>query len=74
VNVLDAEASLLNGKKKADYEAPLRTVGIELIVDLIEGLAYLVLVDPTSASSKAVKAKKLGVEVISEDQLLALIG
>jgi NAD-dependent DNA ligase len=74
VNVLDAEASLLNGKKNADYEAPLRTVGIELIVDLIEGLAYLVLVDPTSASSKAVKAKKLGVEVISEDQLLALIG
>jgi DNA ligase (NAD+) len=65
---------LLSGKKKADYEAPLRTVGIELVDDVIQGLAYLVLADPTSASSKAAKAKKLGVEVISEDQLLHLIG
>lgn len=65
---------LLSGKKKADYEAPLRAVGIELVDDVIQGLAYLVLADPTSVSSKAVKAKKMGVEVISEDQLVALIG
>ena len=65
---------LLSGKKKADYEAPLRAVGIELVDDVIQGLAYLVLADPTSVSSKAVKAKKMGVDVISEDQLVALIG
>jgi hypothetical protein len=65
---------LLSGKKKADYEAPLRAVGIELVDDVIHGLAYLVLADPTSVSSKAVKAKKMGVDVISEDQLVALIG
>jgi NAD-dependent DNA ligase/predicted DNA-binding WGR domain protein len=63
---------LLSGKKKADYEAPLRAVGIELVDDVIQGLAYLVLADPSSASSKAVKAKKLGVEVISEEQLMQM--
>ena len=64
---------LHSGKKKADYEAPLRAVGIELVDDVSKGLSYLVLADPTSTSSKADKARKLGVEVISEDQLLALL-
>ena len=65
---------LLSGKKKADYEVPLRAVGIELVDDVIQGLAYLVLADPASASSKAVKAQKMGVAVISEDELVKLIG
>ena len=63
---------LPSGKKKADYEAPLRAVGIELVDDVIKGLSYLVLADPASTSSKADKARKLGVEVISEAQLIAL--
>ena len=64
---------LPSGKKKADYEAPLRAVGIELVDDVIKGLSYLVLADPASTSSKADKARKLGVEVISEEQLQARI-
>ena len=63
---------LPSGKKKADYEVPLRAVGIELVDDVIKGLSYLVLADPASTSSKADKARKLGVEVISEAQLIAL--
>jgi NAD-dependent DNA ligase len=65
---------LHSGKKKADYEAPLRAVGIDLVDDVSKGLSYLVLADPDSTSSKADKARKLGVSVISEDQLLALLG
>lgn len=63
---------LLSGKKKADYEAPLRAVGLELIDDVVKGLSYLVLADPASTSSKADKARKLGVQIISEDELIAL--
>lgn len=43
-----------------------------MVDDVIHGLLYLVLADPASTSAKAVKARKLGVEVISEDQLIAL--
>ena len=64
---------LPSGRKKADYEAPLRAVGIELVDDVIKGLAYLVLADPASTSTKSEKARKMGVEVISEEQLQALI-
>ncbi len=38
-----------------------------------KGLSYLVLADPSSTSSKAEKARKLGTEVIGEDRLDALI-
>ena len=63
---------LHSGKKKAHYEAPLRAVGIALVDDVSKGLSYLVLADPISTSSKADKARKLGVSVISEDELMAL--
>ena len=64
---------LSSGKKKNDYEAPLRIVGIKLVDEVFEGLTYLVLADPTSISSKAKKAEKLGIEIISETQLQKLI-
>jgi len=63
---------LPSGRKKADYEAPLRAAGIELVEDVMHGLSFLVLADPVSTSSKAEKARKLGVDVISEVQLGAL--
>ena len=47
-------------------------ININLIDDVVKGLTYLVLADPTSTSSKADKARQLGVKVISEDQLIAL--
>jgi DNA ligase (NAD+) len=63
---------LPSGRKKADYEAPLRAAGYELVDDVTKGLAYLVLSDPASTSGKAQKARKLGVAVISEEQLIEL--
>ena len=65
---------LPSGRKKSDYEAPLRAVGIALLEDVVKGLTYLVVADPATTSAKAEKARKLGVEVISEDQLQALLG
>ena len=65
---------LPSGSKKADYEAPLLAAGYSLVDDVVHDLTYLVLADPTSTSSKAEKARKLGVEVISEDQLISLLG
>ncbi len=63
---------LPSGKKKADYEAPLREAGFALVEDVNKELSYLVLADPASTSSKAQKARKLGIAVISEDELLDL--
>lgn len=63
---------LPSGRKKADYEAPLLAIGINLVDDVIKGLTYLVLADLASSSAKAEKARKLGVKVISEAQLVAL--
>jgi DNA ligase (NAD+) len=64
---------LPSGSKKADYEAPLLAAGYTLVDDVVHDLTYLVLADPTSTSSKAEKARKLGVNVISEDQLIELL-
>ncbi len=63
---------LPSGKKKGDYEAPLAAVGIELVDSVTEGLSFLVLADPSSSSSKAKKARKLGVQLISEEELQTL--
>ena len=63
---------LLSGKKKADYEASLREAEFALVDDVSKGLTYLVLADPASSSSKAEKAQKLGIPIISEDELIEL--
>ena len=64
---------LPSGSKKADYEAPLLAAGYSLVDDVVHDLTYLVLADPTSTSSKAEKARKLGVAVISEEELQGLL-
>ena len=53
---------LPSGKKKADYEAPLHAAGYQLVDEVGKGLSLLVLADPASNSSKADKARKLGIE------------
>ena len=63
---------LPSGLRKSDYQSALRDVGIELVDEVVEGLSFLVLADPAATSSKAVKARKLGVRVISEDELIGL--
>ena len=42
--------------------------GIDLVDDVTRGLDLLVLADPASTSSKAVKARRLGVQVIGEEE------
>ena len=64
---------LHSGKKKADYEESLLRVGYALLDEVTKGLNFLVLADPDSTSSKAEKARKLGIQIISEDQLIELI-
>lgn len=64
---------LHSGKKKADYEESLKNVGYALQDEVSKGLNFLVLADPDSTSSKAEKARKLGIQIISEDQLIELI-
>ena len=65
---------LPSGKKKADYQAALAAQGIDLVDDVTRGLDLLVLADPASTSSKAVKARRLGVQVIGEEELSRLAG
>jgi DNA ligase (NAD+) len=63
---------LPSGLRKADYETALQSINFSLVDDVVAGLSFLVLADPTSTSAKAEKARKLGVQVISEDQLISL--
>jgi hypothetical protein len=64
---------LPSGSKKADYAQPLKAIGLELVDDVVKGLSYLVVADPGAVTSKAEKAKKLGIPILSEEQLKALI-
>lgn len=64
---------LSSGKRKADYAEPLATVGIELVDSVAKGLDYLVLADPESTSGKADKARKLGITILDEEDLNALV-
>lgn len=64
---------LPSGKKKTDYAEPLAAKGYELVDSVTKELSLLVVADPESKSSKAEKAKKLGVKVISESELQALV-
>lgn len=65
--------SLPSGKKKAAYKDALLAAGYDLLDDVVKGLTYLVLADPASTSGKAQKAKKLGINVISEEQMQSLL-
>ena len=64
---------LPSGLRKHDYESALAAVGISLVDDVVAGLDYLVLADPQSTSSKAQKARQLGIPVLSEDEMKELI-
>ncbi len=64
---------LPSGKKKTDYDEPLKAAGFELVTSVTKETKYLVLADPASTSSKAEKARKLGIQVIGEDELNQLI-
>lgn len=60
---------LPSGKKKSDYAAALEAAGYRLVDTVEAGLDFLVLAEPDSTSSKAQKARKLNVALISEEDL-----
>jgi DNA polymerase-3 subunit epsilon len=64
---------LLSGSKKADYAKPLQAIGLVLVDDVVKDLSYLVVADPGAVTSKAEKARKFGIPILSEEQLKALI-
>ena len=63
---------LPSGLRKSDYDSALQAIGVELVDDVTPGLTYLVLADPASTSSKAERARKLGVTLLSEDEMIAM--
>lgn len=64
---------LPSGKKKKDFSEPLSSKGHKLVDKVDKTLDYLVMADPESTSSKAVKARKLGISIISEEDLEKMI-
>lgn len=59
--------------KRADLEELTKNAGGTVKSSVGQGLTYLVMADPTSASTKAQAAKKHGTETISEDDFLKMI-
>lgn len=74
LKTLCISGKLPSGKSKSDYKERLRIAGYDLVDNVSKGLDYLVLDDPASTSSKAEKARKLGVEIISEERLIEFVG
>jgi DNA ligase (NAD+) len=64
---------LPSGKKKSDYAMPLEAAGYELVDKVDASLDYLVLADPHSTSTKAQKARKFNVTLISEEELQRML-
>ena len=62
-----------SGRKKANYDVPLLAVGITSVDQVVKGLTYLVAADPASTSAEAERAQKLGVVVMSEEAIMALV-
>jgi DNA ligase (NAD+) len=64
---------LPSGKKKGDYEAPLLTAGYRLVDDVDKTLDMLVVADAEATTGKAAKARKYGIRIITEEELVALL-
>jgi DNA ligase (NAD+) len=64
---------LPSGKKKSDYAAQLEAAGYRLVDSVDASLDFLVLADADSSSSKAQKARKLNVTLISEEDLRRML-
>ena len=60
--------ALPSGKKRNQVSAEIESAGGEVKSGVSKGLDYLIIADPSSTSSKAEKARKMGTELISEEQ------
>lgn len=63
----------LKTMKRQDAEALVKANGGSTKSSVTKDLTYLVTNDTTSGSSKNVKAQKLGIRIITEDEFLALV-
>jgi DNA ligase (NAD+) len=63
-----------SGRKRKEVVEIIEAAGGEFKSSVGKGLGYLIIADPSSQSSKAVKARKLGTQCISEDELMEMIG
>jgi DNA ligase (NAD+) len=61
-------------RPRKELEQMVENLGATVLSSVTKGLSYLVMADPTSASSKAEKARKYGTKCIGEDELMALVG
>ncbi len=61
--------SLPSGKKKHQWEKPLAEAGYKLVDTVTKDLYALVVSDPNVSTSKSQKAQKMGVAIISENDL-----
>ena len=59
--------------KRADAEAMVKKLGGTCKSSVTKDLSYLVTNDTTSGSSKNVKAAKLGIPIINEEEFLAMV-
>lgn len=84
VNIIKKEAGALSGKsfcftgelvtmKRADAENLVKNAGGSCKSSVTKDLSYLVTNDTSSGSSKNVKAAKLGIPIISENEFLQMI-
>ena len=58
-------------RPRAELESKVSANG-GTVASVSKNLDYLVIADPSSTSSKAVKARKLGVTLISEDEFMGM--
>jgi hypothetical protein len=61
------------GNKKKAYETAIGSSEYKLVKEIRRGLSYLVNDDPESSSGKVAQARKLGIRVISEEELQSML-
>lgn len=65
--------SLPSGKRKGDWEKPLKEAGFTLVDTVGKGLYALVAADPEAETTKSRKASRLGIRIISEGDLEKIV-
>jgi len=63
----------LKTMKRGEAEEKIKLLGAQAKASVVKGLSYLVTNDPSSGSSKNKKATELGVEIIDEEEFLAML-
>lgn len=65
--------SLPSGRKKGDWGKQLEEAGFKLVDSVSKNLYALVVADPESETTKSRKAAKMGIRIITEDDLAQIV-